>query len=110
MCQLISERRVKARKEHLCFDCCEPIAVGAVHRVAVFKDGRLFYETREHIGCYEMMMEITEGSYFQGALFEHLCGYDDAAIRAFVTDESEAVRLIALRVQCCDEPFEGVPT
>lgn len=97
MCQLIAQRKVRGRKEHFCFDCCEPIEIGTVHRVACFRDGRDFYETREHLGCYEMMIEIMDGEWFQGTLVEHLCDYDDETIRACVPDEQEASRLIALR-------------
>jgi hypothetical protein len=58
--EFYQDRIVKARKQHVCLECNEPIEKGTVHQTVVGKWDGEFHTNRFCLPCWEIMGEFSE--------------------------------------------------
>ena len=73
----ISDDWVRARKQHCCDLCGEPILVGEIHRRWVGRDGRYLYRSRFHATC----MRVTQIDKWDEIDWECPMDHDDFKLR-----------------------------
>ncbi len=72
----MSDGNVRARKQHRCGLCGDPIAVGETHRHWTGKDGGEFVSSRQHLEC----LAVTVHDKWDAIDWES--GWDEADFRA----------------------------
>lgn len=60
MSNVLSSRRLRAKKRHCCDYCCEGIEVGEFYNRASLMEGGQFYEWKCHERCYVISNELWE--------------------------------------------------